>query len=163
MGGRGFVQGIEGAGLRHGSIAPGTRSESDTRNARRMWLAWTRLACAHSVYTPFRVALRASWQVMSYGLHAGRSDTPMCCEPNVMRLFTGGELNLSTYARKNWPPMNAVLCYRSSAMCIQAKRLTLREAHGVESVLQLSNIIQLLSYKFHLLIYIAELYAHQCL
>ena len=29
---------------------------------------------------------------------------PICCEPNVMRLWTAGLLYLSTYARKNCPP-----------------------------------------------------------
>ena len=29
--------------------------------------------------------------------------TPICCDPNVMRLCTGGELYRSTYARRNCP------------------------------------------------------------
>ena len=67
-------------------------------------LTWTRLCCAQSVYTPPRAARRARWQNRSQRLHIGRSETPMCWEPNVMRLLTGGALYFSTYARRNCPP-----------------------------------------------------------
>jgi hypothetical protein len=31
---------------------------------------------------------------------------PICCDPKVMRFLMGGVLYLSTYARKNWPPVD---------------------------------------------------------
>lgn len=63
----------------------------------------------------------------------GRSEIPICCDPNVMRLFTGGELYLSTYARRNWPPvlMMVIACVQERIYTV----LALRESDGIKATL----------------------------
>lgn len=69
-------------------------------------LTWTRFFWAQGVYTPDPAAALAARQRKSVGLHPGRSEMPICCDPKVMRFLMGGVLYLSTYARKNWPPVD---------------------------------------------------------
>lgn len=79
----------------------------------------------------------------------------MCWEPKVMRLFTGGELYLCTYALRNWPPdEGSERRLRRDGM---SSGRTLRETYGVEANLQLGYTIQLFSYKVYLLVHLSHL------
>ena len=75
-----------------------------------------------------------------------------------MRLFTGGVLYRSTYARRNWPPAcRYMLNAQVTGHHQETMEHTLRETYSIEPVIQLRDVGELLGDEFQLFIYVSEL------